>query len=80
LGLIITAFSTTDSEANYKAEMLHAQWQQTEAVQKLQSDRENAQQISTNSIADEIEKLRKLKEDNLLTEEEFQMLKKKLIS
>ena len=43
-------------------------------------DRENAATSQTKSIADELEKLCSLKEKGILTEEEFQMQKSKLLS
>lgn len=76
LGLIITLVSKNEADEAYKAKVLSFQQNQQEALKKLSE----AEKSKTVSIADELEKLKKLKEDNLITEDEFQNLKNKVIN
>jgi len=74
IGLIITAFSESIENEVYKKTMMKTQKKQKDALEKLSENIEN------NSIAEEIMKLGKLKEDNLITEDEYHNLKNKVIN
>lgn len=58
----------------YKKKILNVQQSQHEALKKL------SETVKILSVADELEKLKKLREDNLISEEEFQTLKNKAIN
>lgn len=74
IGLIITLFSKDKEDEKYKQEVLTTQKQQQEALSKIQ---DNAKTIS---ISDELDKLKEIKDNGLLNEEEFQKAKGKLLS
>jgi hypothetical protein len=76
IGLIIALVSKNEADEAYKAQVLKVQQNQQETLKKL-SETESTKTVS---IADELEKLKKLREDNLLTEDEFQNLKNKIIN
>ena len=76
IGLIIALVSKNEADEAYKAQVLKVQQNQQETLKKLSETESN----KTVSIADELEKLKKLREDNLLTEDEFQNLKNKIIN
>lgn len=73
IALIITMFSKTLKQQRIDDEMLENQKEQTRLLAEKSEN-------NTISIADEIEKLLKLKDKGLLTEEEFQQTKKRLIN
>lgn len=73
IGFIVTLFSKTLDEQKLEQEMLENQKEQTRLLAEKSEN-------NTISIADEIEKLISLKEKGLLTEEEFQQAKQRLIN
>jgi hypothetical protein len=75
IGLIFALMSKTEEEEKYKQKILDTQKSQEESL-KMLSKSKTIQKIS---IADEIEKLQKLKNNNSITEEEFVRLKNKII-
>lgn len=70
-----TDFKSPEEES-YKREVLKTQVAQKEALEKLSSENTETKL----SIGDEIKKLEQLKNDNLISEEEFNTLKKKIIN
>lgn len=72
IGLLFTLLSKTNTEVNYRKSILRTQKSQQESLEKLAS----TQKIS---IADEIEKLERLKESKTISEEDFTKLKNELI-
>ena len=78
IGLIIALVSKDKAQESYKKEMLETQKQQNAVLEQLQQQ-PTANQTTNLSIADELEKIKKLKEDNHISEEEFQKLKDKII-
>lgn len=76
LGLIITLVSKNEEDEAYKEKVLSVQKNQQEALEKLAE----TETINKVSIADELEKLKRLREDNIISEEEFQRLKNKVIN
>jgi hypothetical protein len=75
IGLIFTLISKTDVEEKYIKSVLETQRSQQESLKELVSSKPN----KNISLADEIEKLERLKNKNLITEEEFLKLKKRII-
>jgi hypothetical protein len=65
IGLIITLVSKNKEDEAYKEKTLKAQ---------------QDQQSATKSIADELEKLKKIRDENSITDEEFHKLRDKLIN
>ena len=78
IGIIITLVSKNKEDEEYKEKLLKTQQNQQETLSKLSDSSENKSQKS--SIVDELEKLKKLKDDNLISEDEFQNLKNKIIN
>lgn len=76
IGLIFALMSKTEEDEKYKQKILDTQKSQEESL-KMLSKSNTIQKIS---IADEIEKLQKLKNNNSITEEEFIKLKNKIIN
>lgn len=76
IGLIITLVSKNEEDEAYKEKVLKVQRNQQEALEKLAE----TETINKVSIADELEKLKKLREDNIISEVEFQGLKNKVIN
>jgi hypothetical protein len=76
IGLIVTLVSKNEEDEKYKEKVFAVQQRQQEALKNIA----DAQKTKSVSIADELEKLRKLKEDNLITEDEFQSLKNRIIN
>ena len=76
IGIIITLVSKNKEDEKYKEKVLKIQRNQQEALENLSKKK----QPNTISVIDELEKLKKLKEENLITEDEFQNLKNKIIS
>lgn len=72
IGLIITIISKSPEEEKYKQDILITQKKQEESLQRLS-------QTSPISITDELNKLIKLREEDSISEEEFQKLKSKII-
>src|SRR5690348_8014733 len=74
IGLIITLISKDTQEEKRKAEMLKTQQRQTAALEK------SLAQTNQQSIAEELEKISKLKEKGDITAEEYQKLKNSIIA
>ncbi len=75
IGLIFTLISKTNAEEIYRESVLETQRSQQESLKKLSESKVTQK----NSIADEIEKLQSLKNNNIISEEEFARLKNKII-
>lgn len=73
IGLIITLISKSPDDEKYKQDILNTQKRQEESLQRLS-------QTSSISITDELNKLKKLREEDSITEEEFEKLKSKIIN
>ena len=78
VGLIVALTSKSIEKEQYEKTMLETQQSQQEALIKLSQEKQN--NTSNLSIAEELDKLTKLKNDNIISEEEFQKLKDKLIN
>jgi hypothetical protein len=76
LGLIITLTSKDESTEQYKTEMLNLQRKQQEDINKLKNQ---GTSTVTPTVTEELIKLAELKYDGVITEEEFQMYKKRLL-
>lgn len=74
IGLIITLFSKDKEDEKYKQEVLSTQKQQQETLSDIQDN------AKTTSISDELNKLKKMKDNGLLNDEEFQKAKEKLLT
>jgi cell shape-determining protein MreC len=78
LGLTVVLYSQNKKDEAYKGKKLQSQRRQQEALNLLvelkQSD------SSKNSVANELEKLKKLRDEGVITEAEFEKLKNKLIN
>lgn len=74
IGLIITLVSKDKNEEEYQKEVLATQKKQQETLTKIQSEKKST------SISEELNKLREMKDNGTLTEEEFQKAKEKLLS
>lgn len=75
IGFIFALVSKTEEEETYKQKILDTQKSQEESLKMLS----NSKTVQKISIADEIEKLQKLKDNNSITEYEFGLLKSKII-
>jgi len=73
IGLIIALVSKNEEDEEYKEKILTVQQNQQEALN-------NISVTKTVSFADELEKLKRLREDNLITADEFEKLKNKVIN
>jgi len=78
IGFVLTIMSKDLKDEAYKTQLLNTQQNQQYALQRLSEAKQN--ESSVRSIADEIEKLKNLRDQNLITEEEFQKLKDQLIN
>lgn len=78
IGLIIALVSKDKEDEAYKEKILHAQKSQQETLNNLSQSKQS--EFSTKSVADELEKLKKLREENLITEDEFVKLRNKVIN
>ena len=74
IGLIITLFSKDKEDEKYKEEVLSTQKQQQETLSEI---KENSKTIS---ISEELTKLKELKDKGLLSDDEFQKAKDKLLA
>lgn len=74
IGLIITLCSKDKEDEKYKEEMLQTQQRQQESLSNLQ------QAATVNSVTGELERLVKLKDSGMLSDEEFQHMKSKVIN
>ncbi len=77
IGFIIVICSKSKAQQMREDQVYHNQQQQTNVLYQMQQKNLQANQ---QSIADEIAKLKKQLDDGVLTEDEFQKLKSKLIS
>lgn len=75
IGLIFTLISKTEVEEKYRKSVLETQRSQQESLKELLRSKPN----KNISLAEEIEKLERLKNKNSITEEEFLKLKKRII-
>jgi hypothetical protein len=76
IGIIIAAVSKVQYEEEYEETILQTQVQQQKTLEKI------SEQTSNNlnfSVPDEILKLKELQKQGILTEEEFETQKKKLL-
>ena len=78
IGLVVVLNSKNIEKEEYENKLLQVQQNQQEALSKL--SQEKPSNASVGSIAEELEKLTKLKNDNIISEEEFLKLKDKLIN
>lgn len=76
VGLIFTLVSKSNEEEAYQEKVLEVQKNQEEALKRI-SETEKGNPVS---VADELQKLKKLRDENLITEDEFRQLKSKLIN
>ena len=76
IGLIIALVSKNEADEAYKTKVLTVQQNQQETLKKLSE----TEKIKTVSIADELAKLKIMREDGIITEDEFQNLKNKIIN
>ena len=72
VGLIVTLLSKTEAEVQRQQELFDLQHQQKEALRSIQSN-------TANLIADELIKLRKLVDDGVISAEEFEIQKRKIL-
>lgn len=79
IGLIIALVSKDKNDEKYKNEVLKTQEAQREALEKLISTSTNNIEESTSSVADELKKMQELKESGVISKEEFDLFKSKLI-
>ena len=77
IGLIITLVSKNKKEEEYKNNILKAQKKQQDALNRIAESKPIVK--NDISIIEELEKLKKLKDDGIVTEDEFLSLKKKII-
>lgn len=78
IGLIITLVSKSDADEEYKERTLRAQQEQQETLIKMSLAKPSA--MSSISIIQELEKLKILKDDGVINEDEFLNLKKDIIN
>jgi hypothetical protein len=74
IGLIITLVSKDKDEEEYKKNLLNTQKKQQETLSNMESN------VKKRSLSEELEKIKKMKDDGLLNEEEFQKAKEKVLS
>lgn len=73
IGLIITLCSKDKEDEAYKAQVLETQKQQQETLKKVQDT------VAVGTVTNELERLKKLKDDGVLSDDEFNTLKKKAL-
>lgn len=78
IGLIITLVSKNKEEEEYKKKILKVQSEQKVTLEKLAKTK--ASNKVTISITDELQKLKDLKDSEVITHEEFKELKKRIIN
>jgi len=76
IGLIITLVSKNKEDEEYKKQVLKVQQNQQKTLERLSGNKE----MKPISIADELEKLKRLRDDNIISENEFKSLKNKIIN
>lgn len=73
IGLIITLCSKDKEDEAYKAQMLETQKKQQETLNKVQET------VAVGNVTQELERLKKLKDEGVLNDDEFDTLKKKAL-
>lgn len=73
IGIIITVSSKTNDAIRYEKEILETQKKQHETLEQIKSQ-------NVSSIADDLKKIKELLLNSVITEEEFEKMKKKIIS
>ena len=76
VGFILVLFSKDKETEEYEAKILKVQQNQQKTLERLSGNKE----IKPISIADELEKLKRLRDDNIISENEFKNLKNKIIN
>ena len=74
IGLIIALVSKDKDDEEYKQKLLHTQQKQQETLSNLESS------VNKRSLSEELEKIKKMKDEGLLSDEEFQKAKEKILS
>jgi len=74
IGLIITLVSKDKDDEEYKQKLLDTQKKQQETLSNLETN------VNKRSLSEELEKIKKMKEEGLLSDEEFQRAKEKILS
>jgi phosphate/sulfate permease len=74
IGLIIALVSKDKDDEEYKQKLLHTQQRQQETLSNLESS------VNKRSLSEELEKIKKMKDEGLLSDEEFQKAKEKILS
>lgn len=77
IGLIIALTSKDVKEEEHKKETLQAQKDQKETLEQI-SEKHHVN-TEPKSIADELEKLKKLRDQEIISEEEYQKLRSRII-
>lgn len=76
IGIIITLNSKKNTEIEYERDILNLQLKQQEELQNIA----NQNNSTGTSIIDELYKLSLMREKNLISEEEYQIMKEKIIN
>ena len=76
IGIIAALMSKSDSEVRREKKMLQTQLEQEKSLKKIS---EQNTQIATFSISEEILRLKDLQDKGIISEEEFEVQKKKLL-
>lgn len=74
VGFIVVLFSKSKKQEEYEKKLLGVQREQRDELEEIK------QNISKKSIPDELERIKKMKDEGLLSEEEYQKAKEKIIS
>ncbi|MDX5447138.1 MAG: SHOCT domain-containing protein [Bacteroidota bacterium] len=77
IGLIFALTSKSNNDESYRQQSLQAQRNQEMILKRMEKEKSVS---SSKSVADELEKLRKLRDEHSISEEEFQKLKDKVIN
>ena len=80
IGIIVTLVSKDKEEEDYKNEILKTQEAQKIALERLSTNNSDKNEESTSSVADEIKKMKDLKDSGAITEQDFITFKNKLIN
>jgi uncharacterized membrane protein (DUF106 family) len=74
IGLIITLISKDKEDDEYKKRMYETQNRQEDTLSDLKEN------INKKSVFEELEKIKKMRDEGILTEDEFQKAKQKILS
>ena len=74
IGLIITLFSKDKEDEQYKQDLLNTQKMQQETLSNIQDN------VKSTSISEQLMMLKEMKDNGMLTEEEFQKAKEKILA